>query len=598
MKRNAFFLCGLVLFFLPQFLPAQVTITLDAAADNTLYFDPTGSISNGIGPGFFCGSNSQGAIRRALVKFDIAGNIPANATITAVSLQLTVTQSQPVQSVVTMHLVTQDWGEGNSVAGGQGGQGGVAQPNDATWLHTFYNAMFWNNPGGDFNSNVEASQAVLNDGVYTWTSSGLVNHVQNWLINPASNFGWILLGSESSLSSSKRFASREFPTSGSRPKLIITYTQPCTAPDLPVLSLSQNAICPGSTTQLQIAGNLNDAAEWGIYTTACGTGLIATTSGTGIPVSPTISTTYYIRGEGGCVFPGACASVSLQVLAQESAQFSYSDTLYCLNSPNPLPVIVGTGGGGFSAQPASLVLNSATGQIDMSASPTGTYLIQYLTPGLNCPDSAVFPMNLVDHYSVTVSDTICSGESYLFGNQVLTTTGAYVDSLISLFGCDSVVQLMLFHVQVSDSVLVTDTTLTAFQPGATYQWMDCQTNLALSGETGSIFVPATNGSYAVQVSRNGCTDTSVCYPIVSLHAAQNNPTGSMQVYPNPASSGEVTLEVDEPGFISITDAIGRLVFHRYVPKGIHRLDLSFSKSGVYFIFQEYGENSIKLLIQK
>lgn len=44
--------------------------------------------------------------------------------------------------------------------------------------------------------------------------------------NTAENFGWILVGSESSLASAKRFDSRENGTENNRPELTVAYTEP------------------------------------------------------------------------------------------------------------------------------------------------------------------------------------------------------------------------------------------------------------------------------------------------------------------------------------------------------------------------------------
>ena len=45
-----------------------------------------------------------------------------------------------------------------------------------------------------------------------------------------------------------------------------------------------------------------------------------------------------------------------------------------------------------------------------------------------------------------ITDTICAGESYRFNARTLTATGTYIDTLTTLFGCDSIVTLKL-HVR-------------------------------------------------------------------------------------------------------------------------------------------------------
>ncbi|RMF79217.1 MAG: DNRLRE domain-containing protein, partial [Planctomycetota bacterium] len=117
------------------------TVELVAARDNTLYESATGALSNGAGTSIFVGATASGAVRRGLVWFDVAAEIPAGSTINAVTLQMRVTQTVAGAETVALHRVTQDWGEGASnadAAGGGGGGGGAGAPaasGDATWLH-------------------------------------------------------------------------------------------------------------------------------------------------------------------------------------------------------------------------------------------------------------------------------------------------------------------------------------------------------------------------------------------------------------------------------------------------------------------------------
>jgi hypothetical protein len=88
----------------------------------------------------------------------------------------------------------------------------------------------------------------------------------------------------------------------------------CVQPATPTVSSDapSNAICSGSSTTLTATGTLGDATAWQWYTTSCVGGTSAG-SGAALSVSPTTTTTYYVRGEGGCTTPGACASVTITV---------------------------------------------------------------------------------------------------------------------------------------------------------------------------------------------------------------------------------------------------------------------------------------------
>ncbi|MFT7614260.1 MAG: hypothetical protein ACI9J3_003242, partial [Parvicellaceae bacterium] len=123
----------------------------------------------------------------------------------------------------------------------------------------------------------------------------------------------------------------------------------CTDPTTPSITPTASTICPGSTTTLTISGTLNDATAWHVYTGSCGGTQIGTSATNSFVVSPSSTTTYYIRGEGGCVTAGSCGSRAVTVNSLDNASFSYSTSAYCLYASDPTPTITGLGGGTFSS---------------------------------------------------------------------------------------------------------------------------------------------------------------------------------------------------------------------------------------------------------
>jgi hypothetical protein len=210
---------------LPVGMAAQPAV-VSPAKDNTLYETANGSTSNGAGDYIFVGTTNGESNRRGLIKFDIAAGVPAGATVTAVSLRMNVSKVGAATATnVVLKRITADWGEGTSNAGAEEGQGGAAATGDATWLHRFSTSTLWTIVGGDFSATESGVLSVGGTGVYTWTSTAqLVADVQSWLNDPSSNFGWILIGNESITKTSKRFDSREHPTSANRPQLTVNYT--------------------------------------------------------------------------------------------------------------------------------------------------------------------------------------------------------------------------------------------------------------------------------------------------------------------------------------------------------------------------------------
>lgn len=204
---------------------AAEVVTLTAVRDNTLFEDPTGSLSNGAGPVLFAGKNSQNLIRRALVRFDVAGSIPSGAVISSVVLTLNVSNvSDVTPRIFTIHRLQKDWGEGTST--GTGGGGAPATTGDATWLCTFHPGTPWANAGGDFEPIADASQLLGDVGSYSWSAPPMASDVQAWHDGVVPNDGWIIAGDETAAGTARRFDSRENPVAANRPTLTVTYSVP------------------------------------------------------------------------------------------------------------------------------------------------------------------------------------------------------------------------------------------------------------------------------------------------------------------------------------------------------------------------------------
>jgi hypothetical protein len=212
-------------------------IEVGADGDNTLYEDVLGELSSGLGDGLFAGVTETGGreqhpplFRRALLYFDVASWIPKGSTIDSVELFLTVTRVGPAagQRLFSIHAATADWGEGSSLSLGEGGGGGQATPGDATWIHRFYDTTIWATPGGDFRAAPSAAALASITGVRcVWGSTPeMVADVQGWLDDPLGNFGWVLIGDETSAGTAMRFASREHAALSDRPSLRVQYTKP------------------------------------------------------------------------------------------------------------------------------------------------------------------------------------------------------------------------------------------------------------------------------------------------------------------------------------------------------------------------------------
>jgi hypothetical protein len=219
----------LIILTLLSIIPATAaeTIIIEADRDATLVEHPDGALANGSGAFFFAGrtSQGQGSTRRALLRFDVAAALPERAIVESVSLTLFLSPSNPEIRELRLHRVLADWGEGASSS--SGGGGAPAEPGDATWIHTFYDFEFWAHGGGQFLGRDSAQLAVAGSAFYTWESTNhLVQDVRRWKSAPQRNFGWILIGDETTPQTAKSFASREHPDPVLRPVLEVTYRTP------------------------------------------------------------------------------------------------------------------------------------------------------------------------------------------------------------------------------------------------------------------------------------------------------------------------------------------------------------------------------------
>lgn len=230
----------LLLFFSISLSYADIMVTLTPSRDSTIYEPKQGGniFANGAGQYLFAGRvGFDGGFvrRRTLLKFDVAATLPSGATITAAVLRLYVSKSPSDNGDETvglkLHRLNKDWGEGASDPPGPEGQGTTPENDDATWISRFHNrdpAELWTESGAKVEDDyqaIESSGAALGKQLqyYTWPcKTALLADVQLWLDDPASNFGWILLGDDGGFSA-RRFNSRE--NNEFKPELVIYYTE-------------------------------------------------------------------------------------------------------------------------------------------------------------------------------------------------------------------------------------------------------------------------------------------------------------------------------------------------------------------------------------
>jgi Secretion system C-terminal sorting domain len=209
-----------------------------------------------------------------------------------------------------------------------------------------------------------------------------------------------------------------------------------------------------------------------------------------------------------------------------------------------------------------------------------------------------------------ISQTICNHQSYNFYGQQLFASGTYSHHFTSHNGCDSIVILTLTVNAPNKNVVQTnDSTLTSQATSSTYQWVTCHGNnqniyVLIHGATQQSYIADTTGWYAVIVTTNGCTDTSVCYLVnkISNVGMDNISSKKFSIYPNPTEDIINVKWASELGLkkLILQNIVGKVVEEISVVDNKHEeiIHLENLPSGIYFLNLQGNTNQIIKVIKE
>lgn len=193
--------------------PTQAREVIAPAAD--LYIVAEMLPGANIATDTFCvGCNSQANKMRALLRFDLSG-IPADATVTAATLEMSVLRARTKNNEVRVFSVLEPWGTAPAGA-----------PEGPTWVKRSAQLGDWRAPGGTLAANPSGNVVMDGPARYSISTDDLVADVQRWIGSHASNHGWALVGDESRAPTVKRIASSRHEDEASRPRLVVCYVCP------------------------------------------------------------------------------------------------------------------------------------------------------------------------------------------------------------------------------------------------------------------------------------------------------------------------------------------------------------------------------------
>lgn len=178
-----------------------------------------------------------------------------------------------------------------------------------------------------------------------------------------------------------------------------------------------NNFCIGGSANLSVdGGSLESGASWTWYENSCG-GSTPIGTGSSITVTPTSTTTYYVRGEGGTCGNTQCATISINVHGAQVYLVPFDTVCVDGNTSFNLTGGLPTGGTYSGTSVSGGVFNASTAGV-------GTHAVTYTyTDGFGCSNSATENIVVVEANTAATSVTADNNVVCNAGSAMLTVNG-------------------------------------------------------------------------------------------------------------------------------------------------------------------------------
>lgn len=217
-----------------------------------------------------------------------------------------------------------------------------------------------------------------------------------------------------------------------------------------------------------------------------------------------------------------------------------------------------------------------------------TTVVENLTTSQGCPYQHTLNLTVNNGFDSIEYVTACAPYVWGVNGTSYTISGQYTETFSAANGCDSTIILNLTIAPnlTADITANTDGSLsTTF--GGMVNWYDCDNDQVLSGETGTSFIPTSNGNYAVIVSDGGmsCPDTSNCLLVDYVGLNSVTMDAILVMTPNP-TTGKIAISMSgafDQVSLQIVDAQGKVVYaSQLIENDTHIVDMKV-EPGVYFV---------------
>lgn len=216
------------------------------------------------------------------------------------------------------------------------------------------------------------------------------------------------------------------------------------------------------------------------------------------------------------------------------------------------------------------------------------------------PDTSIYNLNTYDVYTYKpyilklyrdcnsynlISATACDEYLSPSGNYIWSSSGTYNDTLVNSGGCDSVLIVNLTIINNDATIIQHFDTLIAVMGNINYQWLNCDSSFTvINGSNNQMFIPALSGNYAVELTNNGCIDTSDCYSVFLANSGNTYVKPEFSIIPNPAANYFRIKSNHQFSEINIEDSQGRTCQSMKSNESmVYDLTSYNLKDGLYFI---------------
>jgi hypothetical protein len=136
----------------------------------------------------------------------------------------------------------------------------------------------------------------------------------------------------------------------------------------------------------------------------------------------------------------------------------------------------------------------------------------------------------------------------------------------------------------NNTVVQSSDSLVCMAVGVSYQWLNCDTEQIIAGETAKKYAPTTNGNYAVIITNSSCADTSDCFNANNIGLADYEKS-VFSIRPNPVNDKVTISTTDEIQEISIYDTTGKCLLKMNAGENQKTIiiDLSSFKPGLFVV---------------